>query len=286
VQKSKLYGLIGSTLSSTIILLALWLIVLSAPSSVENEGFLVSFGDNEDAGGSGYVAVPSRGSSSNNVSTGAQVKTIKTAQPEQASQPTQSTAPSKQTVFTQNDNSVALNEQKEKERVSKVQTEANNQRIATEKRKAEQSRNEQIAIKNANTVNGLFGNNGSTGGKGSGNGSGTGTGKGVGSGSGNGVQGNPAGNSATGVASNFKLGNRKYSEKPPKPNYSKDVEGKITVSIQVNESGIVTGATIGSPTNISDSEMLKDARSAALKTRFTAGKNIETGSITYNYKLE
>jgi len=283
VQKSKLYGLIGSTLSSTFILLVLCLVVLTAPSSTETEGFLVSFGDSEDAGGSGYVAVPSRGSSSNNVSTGTQVKT---SQPSQTTQPTQTSAPSKQTVFTQSDNSVAINEQKEKDRVSKIQSDINIQRDETQKRKAEQNRKEQIAINNANAVNGLFGNNGATGGGKGGSGSGTGTGKGTGSGSGNGVQGNPAGKGATGVGYDLKLGNRNYYGRPAKPNYPKDVEGKITVNIRVNESGTVTSASIGSPTTISDSEMRRDAISAANKTRFTAGKSIETGSITYNYKLE
>jgi len=283
VQKSKLYGLIGSTLSTTIILLVLWLVVLSAPSSTENEGFLVSFGDSEDAGGSGYVAVPSRGSSSNNVSTGSQVKTIKSTQTSAPSN--QTSAPSKQTVFTQNENSVALNEQKEKERVSKIQTEITNQKNEAEKRRADKNRKEQIAINNANAVNGLFGSNGSTGG-GKGSGSGTGTGKGTGLGSGNGVQGNPAGKGASGVGSTFRLGNRNYYGNPAKPKYPKDVEGKITVNIRVDEKGIVTSASIGSPTTISDSEMRRDAISAANKTRFTAGKNIEAGSITYNYKLE
>lgn len=283
MQKSKLYGLIGSTLSTTIILLVLWLVVLSAPSSTENEGFLVSFGDSEDAGGSGYVAVPSRGSSSNNVSTGSQVKTIKSTQTSAPSN--QTSAPSRQTVFTQNENSVALNEQKEKERVSKIQTEITNQKNEAEKRRADKNRKEQIAINNANAVNGLFGSNGSTGG-GKGSGSGTGTGKGTGSGSGNGVQGNPAGKGASGVGSTFRLGNRNYYGNPAKPKYPKDVEGKITVNIRVDEKGIVTSASIGSPTTISDSEMRRDAISAANKTRFTAGKNIEAGSITYNYKLE
>ena len=283
MQKSKLYGLIGSTLSSTIILLVLWLVVLSAPSSIENEGFLVSFGDNENAGGSGYVAVPSRGSS-NNISTGAQTRTVKTAQPTSAT--TQSSSPARQTLFTQTDNSVAINEQKEKDRVSKIQSEANSQRIESEKRQADKNRKEQIAINNANAVNGLFGRNGATGGKGGGSGSGTGTGKGTGSGSENGVQGNPAGNSATGVAYDLKLGNRRYSGRPAIPNYPKNVEGKITVTIRVDENGKVTSTSIGSPTTISDSEMRSDAKSAANRTRFTAGKNVETGSITYNYKLE
>jgi len=167
VQKSKLYGLIGSTLSSTILLLALVLTVLSTPGSTENEGFLVSFGDSFDGGGSGYVPVPSRGSW-NNVSTGAQTRTTRTTT---ATSTSSASAPTKQTVFTQEDNSIALNQQKEKERTAKIQNDINNQRIETEKRKAEQSRKEQIAINNANAVNGLFGNNGSTGGnKGSGSG--------------------------------------------------------------------------------------------------------------------
>ena len=282
MKKSEVYGLVGSTLSTTILLLMLWLVVLSAPKSTEGEGFLISLGDNEDAGGSGYVALPSRGSS-NNISTGEKVKTFTTVQP---NQPSQSTPTAKQTVFTQTDNSVTLNEQKEKDRVSKVQAEINNQRIETENRKAEQNKKEQIAIKNANAVNGLFGNNGATGGKGGGSGSGTGTGKGVGSGSGNGVQGNPAGKGASGVGTTFRLGDRSYFGNPIKPNYPKDIEGKITVTIRVDESGMVTSASIGSPTTISDSEMRKGAIKAATKTRFTAGKNVETGSITYHYKLE
>ena len=282
MQKSKLYGLIGSTLSSTLILLVLWFVVLSAPSSTESEGFLVSLGDSPDAGGSGYVPVSTRGNT-NNVSTGAQVKTTRASQTTQAAQP--SSAPSKQTVFTQTDNSVALNEQKEKARVSKVQAEANNQRIASEKRQADQNRKEQIAINNANAVNGLFGNNGSSGG-GKGRGSGTGTGSGTGSGSGDGVQGNPAGKGASGVGYDLKLGNRNYLGRPAKPRYPKDVEGKITVNIRVDANGTVTSTSIGSPTTISDAEMRRDAMSAANKTRFTTGKKVETGSITYNYKLE
>ena len=142
----------------------------------------------------------------------------------------------------------------------------------------------------------MFGNNGSSGGgKGNGNGSGTGTGgsgsgtgtgKGTGSGSGNGTQGNPAGKGASGVGATFRLGDRSYFGNPVKPNYPKDIEGKITVNIRVNENGSVTSTSIGSPTTISDSEMRRDAMSAANKTRFTAGKNTETGSITYNYRLE
>ena len=284
MEKSKLYGLVGSTLSTTIVLIGLWLAVLSVPSSTEGEGFLVSLGDSYDAGGSGYVPVSTRGNT-NKISTGVLFKTGKTTQSAQSAQTAQASTPSKQTVFTQSDNSVALNEQKEKARESKIQADINNQRIETEKRKADQTRKEQVAINNAKSVNGLFGSNGASGG-GKGSGSGTGTGKGVGSGSGNGVQGNPAGKGATGVGYDLKLGDRNYYGKPAKPNYPKDIEGKITVNIRVDENGTVTSTSIGSPTTISDVEMRRDAESAATKTRFTTGKKVETGSITYNYKLE
>jgi TonB family protein len=196
-------------------------------------------------------------------------------------------------MFTQTENSVTIDQQKEKERKSKIQDDINVEKVESDKRKADQSRREQTAINKASAVNGLFGNNGSSGGgkgtgngKGTGTGSGTGTGKGTGSGSGNGIQGNPAGRGTSGVGSTFRLGNRSYFGNPAKPNYPKDVEGKITVIIRVNENGSVTGTSIGSPTTISDSEMRRDAISAANKTRFTPGKNVETGSITYNYKLE
>ena len=283
MKKSKVYGLIGSTLSTTILLLVMWFVVLSAPGSTESEGFLISLGDNEDAGGSGYAPV---GRNSSLIST--EAPTRKSTKTYEAPSP-----PVKQTVFTQTENSVTTDQQKEKERVSKIQDEENVQKAVADKRKAEQNRKEQAAINKANAVNGLFGNNGtSVGGKGTGNGSGkgtgsgTGTGKGTGSGSENGIQGNPAGRGNSGVGSTFRLGNRSYYGNPAKPNYPKDVEGKITVNIRVNENGSVTGTSIGSPTTISDSEMRRDAMSAANRTRFTPGKNVETGSITYNYKLE
>lgn len=273
MKKSKLYGLIGSTLSSSILLLVLWLVVLSVPSSTENEGFVVSFGDSFDAGGGGNeVATASVKTKSNEVAVSRTKATV-----------TESKS-SNQNVFTQQENSVSIAEQKEKERVSKEQEIVRIQQNETNRRIAEQKRKEQEAINKANAVNGLFGNGGSGGGSGGGNG--TGTGKGTGSGSGNGIQGNPAGNGTSGVGFTLRLGNRNYVGNPVKPNYPKDVEGKITVNIRVDPTGIVTSTSIGSPTTISDSEMRRDAMKAANRTRFTSGKNIETGYITYNYKLE
>jgi outer membrane biosynthesis protein TonB len=287
VKKSNLYGLIGSTLSSTILLLLLWFLVLSVPSSNENEGFQVSFGDSFDAGGGGNDASTVNLKPSINTETASKTKETATE-----TKPVSSTVkdvvttknPTNQKVFTQTENSVSIAEQKEKERVSKEQEAIRVQQAETNKRIADQKRKEQEAINKAKSVDGLFGGKGSGGGTGGGNGSGVG--KGTGAGAGDGIQGNPAGKGTNGVGFTLNLGNRSYLGNPVKPNYPKDVEGKITVTIRVDENGVVSSTSIGSPTTISDSEMRKDAMSAANKTRFTKGKNIETGSITYNYRLQ
>jgi outer membrane biosynthesis protein TonB len=264
VNKSKIYGLIGSTLSSTILFLVLWLLVLSVPSSNENEGFLVSFGDTSDAGGGANDASVISAKSNTNSEFKAKIKPA-----------THEVIQENKKVFTQTESPVSISQQKEKVRIKNE--EEVNKNIATQKRK------EQEAIAKANQMNGLFGSGGS--GSGSGGGNGTGIGKGTGSGSGSGVQGNPAGKGNQGVSMSLNLGNR-TCRSLVKPNYPKDVEGKITVNIRVDENGVVTSTSIGTPTTISDTEMLKAAKSAAEKTCFNSGKNVDLGSITYNYKLQ
>jgi len=290
VEKSKLYGLIGSTLSTSILLLIMWFLVLSVPRLSENEGFLVSFGDSFDAGGGGNeaAATPTEAVKQSNSSESVVKEKPAVTEKLQTSTPVKAVVteknPSTTKVFTQTENSVSIAEQKEKERVRKEQDAAKIQQIETNRRIAEQKQKEQEAIAKANKMNGLFGNSGSGGG--TGGGQGIGSGKGTGSGSGPGVQGNPAGKGTNGVGATLNLGTRNYSGNPVKPNYPRDVEGKITVNIRVDENGTVTSTSIGSPTTISDSEMRRDAMLAAGKTRFTAGKSLESGSITYNYRLE
>ena len=275
LKKSNLYGLVGTTLSCLILFLILWFAVMPAFTikSTEEEGLVVSFGDSDDGGGLGEMSAgkPDQAPTKPN---------IKAEQTQQVKQTGTTAKTTNQTFMTQQINSVAIAEQNEKKRLKKEQDELELQQQQINKRVAEKKQREQEAINNANRVNGLFGNHGS------GSSSGTGSGKGIGSGSGNGIQGNPAGTGTSGVGFALRLGNRTYSGKPAKPNYPKDVEGKITVTIRVDENGVVTSTSIGSPTTISDSEMRRDAISAANKTRFTKGKGIETGSITYNYKLE
>ena len=271
VDKSKFYGLMGSTLSSIVLLLCLWFVVLAVPKSTENEGFQVSFGDSFDAGGMGDgVPAMTPVQNTNQVVVNKNIET-----PAKASE---------NKVFTQTENSVSIAEKKEKDRIKKEQLQLVNQQLENNKRLAEQNQKELEARNKADKlIGGTFGGNNVPG---NGKSGGDGTGKGYGNGSGNGIQGNPAGKGNSGVGFTLNLGNRSYSGNPPKPNYPKDVEGKITVTIRVDENGVVTSTSIGSPTTISDAEMRRDAVSAANKTRFSAGKGIETGSITYNYRLQ
>ncbi len=131
----------------------------------------------------------------------------------------------------------------------------------------EQKRKEQEAINKAK--DGMFGSNNSTGSD-----IGTGTTQ----------QGNPGGQGSSG-GNSWSLSGRSLSGRLVSPSYDKDVEGKITVNIRVDQSGRVVSASIGSPTTISDAATRNAAVSAAQNTRFTSGKDISTGSITYNFNL-
>lgn len=249
--------MIGSAVSCIILFLLLWLVVMPtiAPKPPEDEGIMVSFGDNAD--GSGMTETP------------AEVPTPAVAPPVPAEKPV------KQDFVTQTDKSLVIAEQKKKDKERKEKEAIENQRIeeanrAAREAAAEKKRKEQMAIDKANAMNGMFGNNNS-------NGSGTGTG--------DTRQGNPAGKGNSG-GNSWSLNGRSLTGRLVSPSYDRDVEGKITVNIRVDENGNVVSTTIGSPTTISDAETRNAASSAAKNTRFSAGKGVSTGSITYNFNLK
>jgi TonB family protein len=70
----------------------------------------------------------------------------------------------------------------------------------------------------------------------------------------------------------------------PRPAYSTNTEGYLTVEIRVNDAGEVISARIQKGT-ISDNTIRNSAIEAAKKTRFSSGKGTVTGTITYNFKL-
>jgi TonB family protein len=248
VKKSEVYGLTGSITITGILILLLFLIVMPGLKQPEDEGIMVSFGEVDM--GAGNTQTP-------------------TAEPviKETTPPPAAPKPVKQEVLTQDDNSLAIAEQKKKDKREKEAAERlriEEQRIANEKKKAQQD-----AINKANEMNGLFGNSNS---------------KGSGTTTGDGRQGNPAGSGNSG-GNSWSLNGRSLTGSLVQPSYDNDVEGRITVNIRVDENGSVISASIGSPTNISDAATRNAAMSAAKRTRFSSGDGVSTGSITYNFKL-
>ena len=87
---------------------------------------------------------------------------------------------------------------------------------------------------------------------------------------------------------NFDLAGRGLVGSLPEPNYPSNKEGKVVVKIVVDREGRVTSATaqsVGSTT--ADGELRRVAEEAARKARFTpsATQDIQTGTITYKFKL-
>jgi TonB family protein len=247
VKKSELYGATGSGVFMMLLLLLLLLIVLPGNVAIEEEGIMVSFGSTID--GSSSETRP------------------EVVKPEVPTPQPSTTKPVKEDLVTQDDNSVAIAEEKKRKKAENEALER--ARLEQIRLENERKRKEQEAIDNANDLMGSMGNSTSTG-------NGTTTG--------NTNQGNPLGSGTSG-GNSWSLNGRSLSGRLAQPSYESNVEGRITVSIRVDASGRVTSASIGSPTNISDTKTRNAAIAAAQSTKFSSGNNIATGSITYNFKL-
>lgn len=247
MKKSELYGATGSTVFMMLLVLLLFLIVLPGNVLIEEEGIMVSFGNTLE--GSAAETRP------------------EVTKPVPTTLPPAITKPVKQDLVTQDDNSLAIAQEKKRKKEERDAVER--ERLQQVRLEAEKKRKEQDAIDKANDLMGSMGNMGSSG-------SGTTTG--------NTNQGNPLGSGSSG-GNSWSLDGRSLSGRLAQPSYEDNVEGKITVNIRVDANGKVTSASIGSPTNISDTRTRNAAIDAAQSTRFSAGKNIATGSITYNFRL-
>lgn len=250
MKKSNKYGIVGSFLFCGILLILLLFIYLPGLKKPEDEGLMISFGETEQ--GSGMTETPTP-------------KPVVVP----VSPPPKPVKPVKQDLMTQTDNSLAIAEQKRKDEQRKEQQILERQRLEDERIQAEKKRKQQEAIEKA-SMDGMFGNNKSTG-------SGTSTD--------NTQKGNPVGKGSSG-GNSWSLSGRDLSGRLVLPSYNENVEGLITVIIRVDQSGRVTSASIGSPTNISNSQTRNAAKTAAENTRFTSGKDVSSGSITYNFKLK
>lgn len=183
----------------------------------------------------------------------------------------------------------------EKKRIEKQKQLEEQKRIAEEKRKkeAEKRRSDSIANAIAQRTKRGFGGNG-TGGNGDvSNAQGTG-------GSSTGTNGNPFGsNTSTNTQGNTNSGNNKpyslagryMSGSLVRPTYSKQVEGKVIISIVVDPSGNVIEARLQSKgTTVDDADVINAAIAAAKMNKFSPLKGSDTqknqsGTITYNLQL-
>jgi TonB family protein len=125
---------------------------------------------------------------------------------------------------------------------------------------------------NQGKINGDVNSNNYNGNGGSGGGDGTGNGTGVGDGNG------------PGTSVDIKDRTTLYL---PKPNYDSDEQGKVVVSITVDQAGKVTKAVAGvKGTTITDKALWKQSEQAAYKAKFNAKKNAaieQKGTITYHF---
>jgi len=91
-----------------------------------------------------------------------------------------------------------------------------------------------------------------------------------------------------GSGGNYRLGNRNALNRP-KPDYPCNEEGKVVVTIYVDQSGKVVSAVPGAKgTTNSANCLLTEAKAAALKTKFNQDSKAppkQKGAIIYNFSL-
>lgn len=254
LRKEQIYGLLGTLIACMLLGLMLWFVympLIQQDVTTQEEGVMISFGDSPDGGGNDMsvqdVYVPAVQNQA------AKVEQQKTSQQEVVTQNEASEAQVVKTNKAKNDKNVKQD----------LQNQEQQRAAANQKHQAEMTNAAQ------NLVGGAFGNSG-------GNGSGTTTG--------DTRQGNPAGRGTAG-GNSWSLDGRDLASTLVKPRYVSNEEGRVTVGIRVDASGNVTSVSVVPPTNISDAAMRNAAMDAARRTKFSGGRGISVGTITYNFRL-
>ncbi len=165
------------------------------------------------------------------------------------------------------------------------QAEIERKRVAEAKRVADEKAAQEAKRKSADAIMGGFsdGNGKAEGGEGDDNQAGD---KGK-------VTGDPNASGYYGIGGdgsggNYRLGNRKALNMP-KPEYDCNEEGRVVVSISVDQSGRVFAAQAGVKGTTNSAQcLLNKAKEAALKTKFNADSKApekQIGAIIYNFSL-
>ncbi|MDR1679668.1 MAG: hypothetical protein LBR81_07825 [Prevotellaceae bacterium] len=318
MNKSKIYGVLGSLGINGLVLLLLFFVTFSGSKAMlapdkEEIGLEVMFGDG--AGGAG--AANPGGSISEPVLADA------TVPPPASEIQSNNGSSAEDPVMSQIDDSeIEIPDHKpvvKKQETPKKETPPQNlsveeklknleklrQQEALRQQRLEEQRQAQLAAENAAKANraasaiasafgaGSGGGVGNGVGAGSGSGGGTGTGgDGFGSGNGSGgtgsSPGNPLGRGAGG-GNSWSLAGRGIRGTLIKPQYVGSQEGKIIVQITVDKTGKVIATSIAQGTTITDENQRAECRAKARAQQFTpdpkATGNV-IGTITYNFKMD
>jgi TonB family protein len=245
--------MMGSALFCLLTFLILWFVFMPMVERPdEDEGIMISFGDELDGLGFGDML--------------AGVQELSTTVPPQQ-------AGHQELITQETERSIVIPKQQTNPRTTRPVTEQDLQRQEQQRREAaaaaEARQRQEAAARSENLVGSAFGSGGGTG---------------SGTTSGDTRQGNPAGSGTSG-GHGWSLSGRSLVGELATPDYPSNVEGRITVSIRVDAAGRVTSTTIGSPTNISDAQTRSAAVRAARNTRFSSGSGVSVGTITYNFRL-
>ena len=272
------------------------ILVLTAASKEErnDDGIPVLLGDVPDAGGMDIGGLPEELVSKEEEQTEESVEPEPVAEESEAEeQPISQTREETIDVKKREEEArrKAEAEKKRKEEEAKRKAEAEKRRKEEEaKRKAEEERKrkeaeekrrrEEAAAAAANSsMSGAFGNKNNAGNSGytTGNGS-------QGSTTGNSNVGATTGVGGFGNAQGLVGSRRLVSIDRPSVNDPAG-NGSVVFEVTVNESGVVTNATIKKPGNFS-AETINRLRAVVMKAKFSPGTQIESGTITFPIKMK
>ena len=291
---NKVQGFIGTILVHTIAIALLLLISLSASlPEMENEGLLINFGNSQDGFGSSepmvnynnavVISLPAetRAQKANDKKILTQefedAPAIEVKKKTKDKEIKKKTVPVKEESIVKKETKVKKETQETKETVTSKPIEEIKQPVVNKKAlfpgKATEggTTGEGITGKEGNqgSLEGSPDSDNRTGGATGGNGTGEGEGKGKGV--------------------SFNLGGRK-SVILPKPDYLKQKQGNVVVTVTVDKLGNVTKAVPGAKgTTTLDEDLHKAAVKAALKAKFDVSPNApayQTGTITYIFKYQ
>ena len=263
IQKSEIQSGIATAIISVIILIVLLVCGMTAHSNEMDEGVMVSFGDAVEGFGEQPMSA---------------VSVIPAAAPKTASS---ASMPDEDLMTQDEEQSVALDEEQERRRREEAQRLEEERRMredaerAAEEQRQREAEAARIAAERAakaDAVKSLAGNAFSK------------TGGGQGETTGESMKGNPAGHGSSG-GNTWSLSGRNMVGRFYKPTYSSNEEGRIVISIRVDDKGNVTSATIANGTTISDHALREASLEAAKRNKFTGGNGVAIGTITYNFVL-